>query len=99
ICAACSVTSEADVSKQDLLAIDAGTLFTPEQKFAPGRLLIQGTTIAAVGTPDQVRLPVRATRIDASALLVTPGFIDPHVHGASGIDVMEGTFESINSVS
>jgi N-acetylglucosamine-6-phosphate deacetylase len=28
-----------------------------------------------------------------------PGFIDPHVHGAGGADVMDGTFESMNTVS
>jgi N-acetylglucosamine-6-phosphate deacetylase len=87
------------VSSKALVAIDAGTLFTPEEKFTPGRLLIEDTTVAAVGAPESVRIPAGAGRIDASQLLVTPGFIDPHIHGCGGIDVMQGTHESLNAVS
>jgi N-acetylglucosamine-6-phosphate deacetylase len=90
---------EADVSKGRLIAIDAGTLFTPENKYSPGRLLIEGATIAAVGPPESVSVPSGAERLDASKWFVTPGFIDPHVHGCGGIDVMEGSWESVNTVS
>jgi N-acetylglucosamine-6-phosphate deacetylase len=96
--AACWGISEADVNKA-LVAIDAGTLFTPERKFSPGRLLIEGRTITAAGAPDSIHIPANANHIDASKLLVAPGFIDPHVHGCCGVDVMEGSHESINAVS
>jgi len=87
------------VNRKALVAIDAGTLVTPEKKFSPGRLLIEGTTITAVGAPDSIQIPTNADHIDASQLLVAPGFIDPHVHGCCGVDVMEGTHESLNAVS
>ena len=87
------------MSKKSLLAIDAGTLFTPETKFSPGRLLIEGNTIAAAGAADSIHIPVNAEHIDASKLLVAPGFIDPHVHGCCGVDVMEGNHDSLNAVS
>lgn len=87
------------MSKHTPVAIDAGTLFTPDKKFSPGRLVIEGTTIAAVGAAESVPLPADADRMDASQLLVTPGFIDPHIHGCGGVDVMEGTYESLNTVS
>jgi hypothetical protein len=99
ISAASSPTWEAVVSKDAGLVIDAGTLFTPENKFSPGRLLIQGKTVAAAGAPESVRVPPNADRIDASRFFVTPGFIDPHIHGCGGVDVMEGSHESINAVS
>lgn len=30
---------------------------------------------------------------------MTPGFIDPHIHGSGGVDVMDGTYESLNAIS
>jgi N-acetylglucosamine-6-phosphate deacetylase len=37
--------------------------------------------------------------IDAEGLYVSPGFIDVHIHGAMGSDVMDGTYEAINNIS
>jgi len=81
------------------VAIDAGTLFTPVKKFSPGRLIIDGTSIADAGPADTVRVPSGAARVDATQMLVTPGFIEPHIHGCGGVDVMDGTYESLNAVS
>jgi N-acetylglucosamine-6-phosphate deacetylase len=90
---------EAAVSKDALKAIDAGTLFTPLKRFAPGRLIIDGTSIADIGAANTIKIPPGAECIDASQLLVTPGFIEPHIHGCGGVDVMDGTYESLNAVS
>jgi N-acetylglucosamine-6-phosphate deacetylase len=87
------------VSKNKPLAIDCGKLFTPSEEIAPGRLLIEGTTIAEVGPPESVHIPANAARIDASQLLVMPGFIEPHIHGCGGVDVMDGTYDSLNAIS
>jgi N-acetylglucosamine-6-phosphate deacetylase len=94
-----SATSEADVSNPTSVVIDAGTLLTPEKKFSPGRLLIEGSTIAAVGLPGSLDIPLNAARIDASQLVVAPGFIEPHIHGCGGVDVMQGSYEALNDVS
>lgn len=37
--------------------------------------------------------------IDAQGLYLSPGFIDIHIHGAGGRDVMEGSYEAINDIS
>jgi N-acetylglucosamine-6-phosphate deacetylase len=84
---------------KNAIAIDAGTLFTPATRFSPGRVLIEGRAIAGAGPPHSVRIPEGAERIDASRLLVMPGFIDAHVHGCGGVDVMDGTYDSLNAVS
>jgi N-acetylglucosamine-6-phosphate deacetylase len=98
IFAAYSGTSEADVSKPTVFAIEAGSIFTPVEKLSPGRLLIEGTTIVGMGRPESVRIPAGAEIIDATPFIVTPGFIDPHIHGCGGVDVMECTAESLNAV-
>ncbi len=87
------------MSKGKTVAIDASSVFTPIKRFSPGRLLIEGHSIAEVGAPESIHIPADAERIDASDLIVTPGFIDPHIHGCGGVDVMDGTYESLNAVS
>lgn len=37
--------------------------------------------------------------IDAKGLYLSPGFIDIHIHGAGGFDIMDGTYESVNGIS
>jgi N-acetylglucosamine-6-phosphate deacetylase len=87
------------VSENGLLAIDADAILTPLRKFAPGRLIIQGPSVGDVGTADTVTIPPGAERVDASQMLVVPGFIEPHIHGGGGVDVMDGSYESLNMVS
>jgi len=87
------------VSKNALIAIDAGTLLTPARKFTPGRVLIDGGSIVEAGAAANIDIPPGAERVDASQLVVTPGFIEPHIHGCGGVDVMDGTYESLNAVS
>lgn len=87
------------MSKSKTIAIEAGTLLTPRKRLSPGRLIIDGDSVAEVGAAGAVRIPAGADTIDASQLIVTPGFIDPHIHGCGGVDVMDGTWESLNAVS
>jgi N-acetylglucosamine-6-phosphate deacetylase len=81
------------------IVIDAGAIFTPVRKYAPGRILIDGRSIREIGPVENVKIPDGTQRLDCSSLALMPGFIDPHVHGAGGADVMDGTFESMNTVS
>ena len=87
------------MSSNKIVAIEAGTLYTPLQKFSPARLIIEDGSIAEVGPAANTNIPSQAQKVDASHLIVTPGFIDPHIHGCGGVDVMEGSYESLNAVS
>ena len=81
-----------------LQAILAGRAFTPHEEIADAVVLVEGGTIVAVGRRDQVTIPAGASRYDARALTVAPGFVDVHIHGAGGHDVMEGTAEALETV-
>ena len=37
------------MSKDRIIAIDAGSIFTPLKTFSPGRILIEGSSIGEVG--------------------------------------------------
>ena len=80
-------------------AILAGRAFTPQQEIPDAVILVEGGIITAVGRREEVPIPAGAGRYDARALTVVPGFIDVHIHGAGGHDVMEGTAEALDAVT
>src|SRR5437867_3368497 len=82
-----------------LLMIDAGAVLTPLERFTPGRVVVRDGAIEAVGIPSDVRVDQPAERIEAPHLTLVPGFIEPHIHGAAGVDVMDARFESLNAIS
>ncbi|HUZ47635.1 MAG TPA: N-acetylglucosamine-6-phosphate deacetylase [Terriglobia bacterium] len=79
-------------------AIIAGTIYTPAEEIRDGVILIEGHRIAKVGSRDQVKIPAGATVIDNADRTVVPGFIDLHIHGAAGYDLMEATPEAVAAV-
>lgn len=57
-------------------------------------VLIEGNKISAIGNGLYAD-----NTIDAEGNYVSPGFVDIHIHGSSGFDTMDGTFEAINAIS
>jgi len=45
------------------------------------------------------KLPVECKVIDARECYVSAGFVDMHIHGNSGADVMDGTLEALETIS
>jgi N-acetylglucosamine-6-phosphate deacetylase len=82
-----------------LQAILAGRAFTPYDEIPDAVILVEDGTIAAVGRREEIDIPAAARRHDARALIVVPGFVDVHIHGAGGHDVMEGTAEALGAVT
>ena len=85
--------------RDGLLILDVGSVLTPFDKFSPGRVVVLGDRIEAAGTISDVRIPASATRLDLPDLILVPGFIEPHVHGCGGFDVMDATPDSMNIIS
>ncbi len=80
-------------------AILAGTIYTPTKAIENGVILIEGHRIAKVGPREQIKVPAGATAIDNQDRTIVPGFIDMHIHGAAGHDLMEGTPEAVSAVA
>ena len=74
------------------LALLAGTVVTPLEEIPDCTVLVEDTRIAAVGR--EIHVPADARRLDARDKICVPGFIDLHVHGAGGHDLMEGAPEA-----
>ena len=82
-----------------LLAILAGRAFSPHEEINDAVILVENGIISAFGRSDQISIPSPALRYDARSLTAVPGFIDVHIHGAGGHDVMEGTDAALRAVT
>ena len=82
----------------DVLVL-GGTVYTPRQRLADGWVAIRGSRIAALGQGEPPDLPDGVRTIAALGLIVAPGFIDLHVHGGGGADVMDTTEEALRTVA
>ena len=80
-------------------AILAARAFTPRDEISDAVILVEDGKIVAAGPRQQVVIPVAASRYDAPALTVAPGFVDVHIHGAGGHDIMEGTPEALTAIT
>src|ERR1041385_4179625 len=70
----------------------------PDRTVTRGTLFVEDGLISAIDESDTLE-PSGAEVMDLSGTTILPGFIDFHIHGAVGIDVMEATAEGLNDVS
>ena len=68
-------------------------------EIADAGILIRETVIEAIGPREGMSLPADATEISATNKSAIPGFVDVHIHGAGGRDVMEGSNEALSTVA
>ena len=78
--------------------IHASRILTPDEEISDGIILVEGSRITGVGHRDTMRVPAGATDYVAAGLTVVPGFIDLHIHGAGGHDVMEGNARALDRI-
>lgn len=82
-----------------LQAIFARRALTPEHEINDAVVLIDGEKIAVVGRRDEVAVPASARRYDKREFSIVPGFIDVHIHGAAGYDVMDSNAEALAAIT
>src|SRR5580692_9380726 len=76
-----------------MIVLCAKRLYTPQEEIKDPILFIEDGLISAVSSRAQQEIPKNATVIDltrdglADAILA-PGFVDIHMHGGAGLDVM-----------
>lgn len=73
-------------------------LLTPDADLERGWVRVRGGRVAEVGAGDPPRPAAGEAAIDAGGLAVVPGFVDIHVHGGGGADLMDGA-EAVAAVS
>lgn len=79
--------------------IKGGTVYTPLQEIKNGIVLVVDKKIVYVGTKNRTKIPSSAEVYNFPNSIISPGFIDLHLHGAGGADVMEGTSSALKKIS
>ncbi len=73
-----------------ITAIAAAKLITPAGEISSPVLLVEDGIVTKLGSRNSVEIPTSAALRDFYGATLAPGFIDIHIHGSSGYDVMQG---------
>jgi N-acetylglucosamine-6-phosphate deacetylase len=71
--------------------IQNGPVVTPYRVIPTGGVLIEGEKIIEILERPLTEIPEGVTVIDAAGRYISPGFVDIHVHGGGGTEVMGAT--------
>jgi N-acetylglucosamine-6-phosphate deacetylase len=70
--------------------ITAGHLITPKEWIDAPIIVVDAGRIIDVRSRSSIEMPAGARKLDFPDLVLAPGFIDIHIHGGAGHDIMEG---------
>jgi len=79
--------------------LHAGRALTPSGEIADAGVLFRDGVIEAVEKREGITLPAGAEELKVPGSTAIPGFIDVHIHGAGGYDVMEGSPAALAGVA
>src|SRR5215470_13867395 len=79
--------------------IHAGRVLTPTSEISDAGILLRDDVIEAIGPRSSLSLPAGAREVPATEKTAVPGFIDIHIHGAGGHDIMEATGDALGGVT
>jgi N-acetylglucosamine-6-phosphate deacetylase len=79
--------------------VHASRILTPEEELTDAIIVVEDGRVTGLGHRDEVRVPTGAADYVASGMTVVPGFVDVHIHGAGGHDVMEGSSRALDRIT
>lgn len=81
-----------------LTALTARTALTPAGPIHDAVVVIDDGRIVDVGTRSSVTVPEGARTVDCADHVLAPGYVDIHIHGAAGHDVMHADADGLAAV-
>jgi N-acetylglucosamine-6-phosphate deacetylase len=79
--------------------LHVGTAITPKGEIADAGILIRDGEIETVSPRAAMELPPGAEEVRARESTAIPGFVDVHIHGAGGRDVMEADETALGTIT
>lgn len=83
----------------DLTILTNGTIITPVREIPDGAVIIENGLIKNLGPSYEINLTEAKQVIDVRGAYISPGFIDLHLHGAWGGDVMAASSRDLELMS
>src|ERR1035441_1478008 len=73
-----------------MIVLCADRLYTPQEEIQDPLLFIEDGLISAVSSRAEKEIPNHASVVDLNqdGAILAPGFVDIHMHGGAGLDVM-----------
>ena len=80
-------------------AITAAELYGAEQRIENPVVIVEDGQIISVASRESCEIPVNARVLEFPDAVLVPGYIDLHIHGAAGYDVMEGSVSGLERMA
>ena len=81
-----------------MIAFTANCLYTPLERVEQPLLLVEGHAIVECVSRTARPIPQRARVVDFGDAVLAPGFVDIHIHGGAGHDLMEADASGLAAV-
>jgi N-acetylglucosamine-6-phosphate deacetylase len=81
-----------------MLAFTAGRLLTPTDIVEHPLVLVEQGRIVEMSTRSSRQVPAGASTLDLGDRWMAPGYVDLHIHGSAGYDVMDDTSEALPAI-
>src|SRR6202051_4332298 len=81
-----------------MLAFAARRLLTPSDAVEHALLLVEDGRVLEISSGRRRQLPAGVSLFDLGDGIIAPGYIDLHIHGSAGYDVMDDTAEALPAV-
>src|ERR1039457_6428487 len=81
-----------------MLAFTAAKLLTPEGVLEHPLLLVEQCSVSEITSLAHRSLPANITILDLGNTTIAPGYVDLHIHGSSGYDVMDDAPEALPAI-
>jgi len=81
-----------------MLALTAARLLTPTQAIEHPLLLVEQGRVVEIAQRSPQQLPTGVCETDFGSSLIAPGYVDLHIHGSSGYDVMDDSPEALPAI-
>ena len=81
-----------------MLAFTAGRLLTPTNAVEHPLVLVEQGRVVDISARSSRQVPAGVSTSDFGHSVIAPGYVDLHIHGSAGYDVMDDTAEALPAI-